>query len=131
MTVELKMLLASVILLMLQILPYFLGRFATWKLEDFGGDRLQTPPVPPWVQRAERAEKNMATNLVHFAALVLIVQAAGLNDEATALGAQIFFYARVAYTLIYIAGIPYLRTLAWSTAIGGEILMIARLLAAP
>jgi uncharacterized MAPEG superfamily protein len=51
--------------------------------------------------------------------------AAGVSNDATARGATMFFYARVAHSVIYIAGIPYLRTLAFLVGFSG-MLGIAR-----
>ena len=35
------------------------------------------------------------------------------TSAETALGAQVYFWARLAYLPIYAAGIPYLRSLVW------------------
>ena len=61
-------------------------------------------------RRAGRAHRNMLENMVPFAALILVAQATGVSNEMTVLGAQIFFWARLAYLVIYIAGIPWVRT---------------------
>ena len=37
----------------------------------------------------------------------------------TLLGAQIFLYARLAYVVVYIAGIPWLRTGVWAVSVVG------------
>lgn len=76
---------------------------------------------PLWAARAQRAHANMVENLAPFAALVLIAHAAGLANAATATGATMFFWGRVAHFAIYTAGIPYVRTLAFGIAIAGEI----------
>jgi uncharacterized MAPEG superfamily protein len=44
---------------------------------------------------------------------------AGLNTAHTALGAELYFWARLAYLPIYIVGIPYLRTLVWAVSLWG------------
>ena len=53
---------------------------------------------------ASRAHHNMLESLVLFAAL---------------LGAQIFFWARLAYAVAYIAGIPWVRTGVWFVSVIG------------
>ena len=55
---------------------------------------------------------NLTENLVPFAALVLIAHAIGAVGELTALGARLFFWARLAQVAVHIAAIPWLRTLA-------------------
>jgi uncharacterized MAPEG superfamily protein len=44
------------------------------------------------------------------------------------LGAQIAFWARVAYVPIYIAGIKVVRSLVWMVGAAGYILMVIELL---
>lgn len=83
------------------------------------GNRDQPEPLAPWAERAQRAHRNMIENLAPFAALVLVAQSAGISNEATVLGAWLFFWARVAHAVIYIAGIPYLRTVAFAVSLMG------------
>ncbi|MDP7549350.1 MAG: MAPEG family protein, partial [Alphaproteobacteria bacterium] len=80
--------------------------------------------------RAKRAHRNMLENLDLFAALVLVVQVAGLNDTNTALGAQIFVYARLAHAVIYLIGIPWLRTAAWGISAVGLVMVALPIFAA-
>ena len=46
----------------------------------------------------------------------------------TLLGAELFFWGRLAHWLIYIAGIPWLRTLAWLVSVLGMILIFRELI---
>jgi uncharacterized MAPEG superfamily protein len=46
----------------------------------------------------------------------------------TLLGAQIFVGARVAFAVIYLAGVPWLRTGVWIVATSGVLLMLIQLL---
>ena len=43
----------------------------------------------------------------------------GVPVKLTALGAQVYLWARVAYVPIYAAGIPYLRTAVWAVSFWG------------
>ena len=61
----------------------------------------------------------MIENMVLFAALVLIAAVAGKANATTAMGAMIFFWARLAYAVIYLIGVPWLRTLAWFVSVIG------------
>ena len=67
--------------------------------------------------RAERAAKNSIEAAAFFVPLALVANAAGMDAEVMQ-GAQIAFWARIAYVPIYIAGIKYLRSLVW---IGGAV----------
>jgi uncharacterized MAPEG superfamily protein len=84
--------------------------------------------LPAWVGRARRAHTNLVENLVVFAALVLVAQVAGKTNAMTALGAQLFFWGRVAHLATYMAGLVPWRTLAFAVAILGEWLIVFQLL---
>jgi uncharacterized MAPEG superfamily protein len=49
-----------------------------------------------------------------FAPLVLVLDALGHSSPATVLACAVYFWARLAYIIIYAAGIPVLRTLAFA-----------------
>lgn len=70
----------------------------------------------------------MLESLVLFAALVLAAVVAGKTNAMTALGAQLFFWARLAYAIVYLAGVPWVRTGVWLVSIIGLILIFAQLL---
>lgn len=46
----------------------------------------------------------------------------------TAIGAQVYFWARVAYLPIYVVGIPYLRTAVWAASLWGILQLMEPLL---
>ncbi|HVN26862.1 MAG TPA: MAPEG family protein [Candidatus Binataceae bacterium] len=83
--------------------------------------------VPEWAARTQRAHLNLLQNLAPFAVLVLVAQISGKADATTALGATIFFWARVAHAAVYIAGIKYLRTLVFAIATVGAVLILGQL----
>ena len=87
------------------------------------GNRDNLKEATPMGGRAERAAKNSIEAAVFFVPLALIANAAGLDTEVM-LGAQIAFWARIAYVPIYIAGIKYLRSLVWLVGVGGYALMV-------
>ena len=70
--------------------------------------------VPLWGQRANRAHINAVEAFAPFAALVLVAHVAGVSNEATAMWAALFFWARLAHAVIYILGIPFLRTIIFT-----------------
>jgi uncharacterized MAPEG superfamily protein len=73
--------------------------------------------------RADRAAQNQIEAMVMFLAAVLAAQLAGKVPQA-AMGATIFFWARLVYWPLYLAGIPVLRTLVWLVSIAGLIMML-------
>lgn len=119
MSPDLKYLLLSTILTFVQVLVAAMGANQAVGLNTLAGNREGLGEIPGWAGRAKRAHLNMIENMVLFAALVLIAAAAGKANAMTAMGAMIFFWARLAYAVIYVAGIAWLRTLAWFVSVIG------------
>jgi uncharacterized MAPEG superfamily protein len=63
--------------------------------------------------RTKRLTDNFRENLWFFAPLVLIAAVAGVSNQWTLLGAQLFFWSRLAHAVWYIAGWPFVRPLFW------------------
>ena len=130
MSPDLYYLLMSTILCFVQMLVAATGANTQVGLPVLAGNREGLPEIVGWPGRARRAHLNMIENLVLFSALVLIAAAAGKANAATAMGAMIFFWARLAYALIYLIGIPWLRTLAWAVSVIGMVMIAWALLQA-
>ena len=116
-TPELYWLALTATLTALMWLPYILNRVMEVGIE--GAVLNPAPPGPAraaWAERLRSAHGNMAVALAIFAALVLAVQAANANTPGTALAAQLFFWARLAHAVLYTAGVPAGRTLAFTVA---------------
>ena len=94
--------------------PYILDRIAVGGLADAIGYPPHPKPQSPWARRLMRAHANAVENLVVFAALVLAAQAAGVSSAATASACVVYFWARVVHAGAYTAGVPWLRTLAFT-----------------
>jgi uncharacterized MAPEG superfamily protein len=69
----------------------------------------------------------MLESLPLFIALVLVAQIAGKANGTTLSGCELFFWGRFAHWLIYLVGIPWLRTLAWVVSVIGMILIFGQL----
>ncbi len=109
-------------------LPYVLARIRVRGLMGvMGNPDPNAPSLPDWADRAQRAHANLVENLVHFAALVLIAQVLGIA-AAVGAAAVVFFWARVAHAVIYILGIPVLRTLAFLVGWGAEIVIFLKVI---
>ena len=93
------------------------------------GNRDGTAPPPGQrAARAERASRNFLETFAFFAAAALAVVLAHRESAQTAIGAQIYLWARVAYLPVYVIGIPYLRTLIWAASLWGILQMLEALL---
>ena len=123
MSPDLTYLLFSTILCFVQVLIAASGANTQVGLMTLAGNREALPDMVGWAGRARRAHLNMTENFVLFAALVLIAAVAGKANATTAMGAMIFFWARLAYAVIYLIGIPWLRTLAWFVSVIGMVMI--------
>jgi uncharacterized MAPEG superfamily protein len=128
MSIDLKLLVWSSALALIQVVIAVFGAMLQVGLPALAGNRDDVPPLKGWAGRAERAHLNLIENLVVFAILVLIAQVTGKANATTALGSQLFFWARVAYVPVYLLGIPWLRTGLWGVSIIGLILIFTQLL---
>lgn len=120
MTVELKMLVWSTALGLAHVLVA--AALATWQrgLRWNAGNRDgDVPPLIGVAARVERASRNFLETFAFFAVAVLAVELAHRGNAHTALGAQVYFWARLAYLPVYAIGIPYLRTLVWIAGFWG------------
>ena len=107
--------------------PYVLARLASWGLIATVSYPENPPDVPGWARRLQRAHNNMVENLVPFAALVLVAQAANVSTGLTVFGATLFFYSRLAHALVYTLGIPWVRTLTFTGSYVGMLLILVAL----
>lgn len=90
------------------------------------GNRDQMPPLTVTGQRAARALANMQEALPVFLALALMNMIVGSASLALT-GALVFLIARVLYVVVYMAGIPVVRSLIWGVAWVGLGLMVVPL----
>lgn len=129
MTTELCLLLWSVVLGLVQV-----ALAATCSVSQRGPGWAISPrdEVKPALTgiggRLDRARANFLETFPLFVAAVLAVQLLQQHDSLTVLGAQLYFWARLAYVPVYAAGIPYLRTLIWAVSIVGIVLLLVALL---
>ncbi len=127
MSVDLQMLVWSAALALVQVVISVIGAQSQVGLPILAGNREGMPALTGWAGRAQRAHMNLLESLVAFAIVVLVAQATNRTNEMTALGAQLFFFGRLAYALIYLAGIAWLRTAAWAVSIAGIVLVMSQL----
>jgi uncharacterized MAPEG superfamily protein len=71
-------------------------------------------PVPLWGKRADRTYINAVESFAPFAALVIAVHLAGKADAMTAFWATCFFWIRLAHAIVYLLGIPLVRTILFT-----------------
>ena len=121
MSVELTMLLYSAGLFLLIIMAQAGLAIQQNGLQAQAGSRDSLPEPTVLRARLLRLTSNMQENLVLFAAVVMVATLGGATNEATALAATIFFYARVGHAVVYAAGWPMIRPLFYFAGLYGVI----------
>ncbi|VVD66307.1 hypothetical protein PCA20602_00374 [Pandoraea capi] len=86
-------------------------------------------PAPAWMQRAKRAHANAVENLAVFAPLVLIAALSGISTPSTVFAAKLYLTARIVHYVVYVAGIPVVRTLAFLVGFGATVSFATAILA--
>lgn len=111
--------------------PYVTARMTTFGVtRAIGVPGADYPVDAPWADRARRAHLNAIENLAVFAPLVLVGAIIGLSTWVTMLAAQVYVVARLAHYVIYVAGIPVLRTIAFLAGACATLALAAEILVA-
>ncbi len=128
MTTELCMLVWSVVLGLAHIALTATGsvvqRGLAWALGARDGE---ARPLTGVAARLDRARGNFLESFPLFAVAVLAAFALNRHTGMTVLGAQLYFWSRLAYLPAYVAGIPYLRSLIWAVSLIGIVMVLAAL----
>ena len=109
-------------------IPYILNMIMVRGLVDAVGYPEDPAPLSPWAQKMKAAHANAVENLVVFAALVLIANAAGVSNETTVVASQVYFWARLVHFASYTFAIPWVRTLTFVTGFGCQVAIALQLL---
>ena len=127
---DMRLLAYTALVCILMWIPYILAAIKTFGLKRMAG-AYPTPnysALPQWAQRLNRAHMNLVENIGPFAVLVIVAQLTGAANTMTALGAQLFFYARLVQIVAHTAGIPWVRTGAFFVGWIGNIIILVQIL---
>ena len=115
MSKELMWLALTVILTGLMWVPYILDRIMKRGLMGaMANPSRNDKPQSAWAQRLYFAHTNAVENLIIFASLVLILDALNHSTQSTLIACAVYFWARLAHVIVYVMGVPVLRTLAFA-----------------
>ena len=125
MTVELRMLFWAVLIGLAQMLATGIATTAQRGLSHSASARDDSPgPLEGVGGRVQRAFANFMETFPFFAAAVLAGHALGRHGAATEWGATVYLWARIAYWPLYVAGVPWVRSLVWAASLAGIVLIL-------
>jgi uncharacterized MAPEG superfamily protein len=113
--VELKLLLAAVIIGLVQIV---------WAAAAGSGPPPPPRPVSGVAARLDRALRNFLETFPLFAAALIACVAAGKLGTLTLYGAGLYVIARALYVPLYASGVALVRTLVWAASLIGIVMVI-------
>ena len=108
--------------------PYILNTIMVRGVMDAVGYPAEPQSLSPWATKMKAAHYNAVENLVVFAALVLIANAAGVSNETTVFACKIYFWARLVHLVSYTLAIPFVRTLAFVVGFGCQAALVLQLI---
>jgi len=123
---ELQMLFCAIALGIVQLLIAVLASVGARGMPWAAGPRDEPgAPIGKIGGRLERAYRNFLETFALFAAAVLLAHALDKTTTNSALGAQIYLWARVLYIPAYVFAIPFLRTLIWMASLVGIVMVMS------
>jgi uncharacterized MAPEG superfamily protein len=126
---ELQWLTWTVILTGVLWVPYILDRIVVRGL--LGAMANPSPADKPqslWAQRLQKAHFNAVENLVIFSTLVLTLQLMHHSTQSTVLACAVYFWARLVHAVVFTAGIPVVRTLAFAAGFVAQVSLVLAVL---
>ena len=128
MTPELQYLVYGVILLIVHTLVQAtfsdLSKGIGWAL----GPQDETREQSVTAARIQRALRNYLETFPAFIALALVLAVTETGNGTSALGAAVYFWARIAYIPAYASGVPLVRSVAWFASLAGLAMMLLPLM---
>jgi len=86
------------------------------------------PPPKVLLGRTRRALANFLETYPVFVAAVLAVAVAQRLDAWSLVGAHFYLWSRVVYLVLYMTGVPLIRSLAWNAALLGILMILWQLI---
>jgi uncharacterized MAPEG superfamily protein len=130
MTTELRFLVASVILGLVQLIAASHLISFQYGYRWTGGSRDEAvPPLRGLANRMDQATTNFLETFPFFAVLVLAAHFTNRDGLLTLWGAHLYFWARLGYLLAAVLGYGLIRSVVfWNTALAGMVLYLVALL---
>jgi uncharacterized MAPEG superfamily protein len=128
MSVELTMLAYAAGLLLVLVAIQAVAGVLAQGVVPMAGPRDALPEPKPFQARTKRVVDNHREGLTIFAPIVLIAAVAHISNHMTVLGSELFLYSRLAHAVLYLAGVPMVRPLAWGVGVAGTVMVLGAVL---
>jgi uncharacterized MAPEG superfamily protein len=129
-SIEIRLLCWSMVLGLVQlVIATVLAIKDQGRAYNIGSRDAPPPAVSVLTARFQRAFGNFRETFVYFAVAVLVVTLLNKTNATTALGAQLYFWARVIYLPVYAAGLAGIRTALWTVSLIGLVMVLLGALA--
>ena len=127
-SVELQILFCAILLGIVQLILAVVAGLPSVGLAWAAGPRDEARSHPGrFAGRLERAFENFLETFPFFATGVLLVHVLDKSTHMSALGSQIYIWARLLYVPAYVIAIPFVRTLIWAASLAGILMVLAAL----
>src|SRR5262245_46032354 len=130
MIVELKLLIASIVLGLVHLIAS--SHLISWQRGyrwTASSREEDVPPLRGVANRVDQATTNFLETFPFFAALVLLARVTDHHSLLTIIGAHLYFWGRVGYLVAAAAGYSLLRSvLCWNGALIGIVLFLVAIL---
>jgi len=93
----------------------------TWAASPRDGEVAPLRPIPG---RLSRNFSNYMETFPFFVAAVFVAEAADVHNALTRWGAIAYVGGRIAYTILYVSGVPLIRSLFWNVATFGMFVVL-------
>ena len=128
MSIELTLLAASIVVGIVHIV--IVSHLQSWRRGYHWTVSSREQPGAPLTGvagRVERALKNYLETFPFFVAAILIITATGVHNGLTMWGANLYFWGRLVYALLYAADFPLARSITWNIPTIGIVMIVAGL----
>lgn len=130
MPIEIKYLAWVTVLTLLMRIPWMIDKLAVRGLDKITQYPDDSEPLSAWGRRAWIAHEDALGNLVTFAILVVLLHLVDWSNGWTQGAAAVYFYTRVLHFVVYVLGVPRIKSIAFLVAFAAQLVLAWQLLIA-
>jgi uncharacterized MAPEG superfamily protein len=124
-TIEIRLLLWAVLFGLVQSVATGVAVMRQRGVTFTAGARDDQRPITGWEGRVVRAFANFMETFPFFAVVVLAGAFLQRHGTQTVIGSYLYFWGRIVYWPLYVGGVPYARSLCYTVATLGIVMVFA------